>query len=117
PSIWAKRVKSRPTPTFLQGCHFVPHCLTRMLPAVTNWPAVAFSPRRCERESRPLRVEPCPFLCAMTCLLSCYNFFNFHSGVFLAVTNGASVVFALFVFEGNDFRTLRRLKYFCFDRA
>src|SRR5689334_8256929 len=36
-----------------------------MLPAVTASPAYALIPSRCEVESRPLRTEPCPFLCAI----------------------------------------------------
>src|SRR6218665_535930 len=37
-----------------------------MLPALTVSPAYTFTPRYCGLESRPLREEPCPFLCAMT---------------------------------------------------
>src|SRR5437899_551659 len=37
-----------------------------MLPAVTFSPAKRFTPRIFGLESRPLRVEPWPFLCAMT---------------------------------------------------
>src|SRR5258706_6278277 len=36
-----------------------------MLPAFTCSPPNTLTPRRCEFESRPLRVEPPPFLCAM----------------------------------------------------
>src|SRR3954454_15419980 len=34
-------------------------------PALTVWPPKRFTPRRCALESRPLRVELAPFLCAM----------------------------------------------------
>src|SRR4051794_3967964 len=35
-------------------------------PPVTVWPAKTFTPRRLELESRPLREEPRPFLCAIS---------------------------------------------------
>src|SRR3954452_11455424 len=37
-------------------------------PPVTVWPANTFTPRRLAFESRPLRLEPSPFLCAMSAL-------------------------------------------------
>src|SRR5215467_4286409 len=69
PGILAKRVSSLPRPTFSPGKNFVPRCRTRIDPPVTSCPANAFTPSRCEFESRPLREEPCPFLCAMSALL------------------------------------------------
>src|SRR5262249_3307107 len=60
---------SLPRPTFSPGKNLVPRCRTRIDPPVTNCPANAFTPSRCELESRPLREEPCPFLCAMSALL------------------------------------------------
>ena len=41
-------------------------------PPVTVWPANTFTPRRLELESRPLREEPRPFLCAMRSLSPFY---------------------------------------------
>src|SRR6185436_5304823 len=35
-------------------------------PALTTWPPKRFTPRYCAFESRPLRVEDAPFLCAMS---------------------------------------------------
>src|SRR5262249_40667824 len=35
-------------------------------PPVTVWPAKTFTPRRLAFESRPLREEPSPFLCAIS---------------------------------------------------
>src|SRR6478609_3891603 len=35
-------------------------------PPVTAWPAKTFTPRRLALESRPLREEPRPFLCAIS---------------------------------------------------
>src|SRR4051794_23676982 len=34
-------------------------------PAFTTWPPKRFTPRRCAFESRPLREDEAPFLCAM----------------------------------------------------
>src|SRR5438067_8856128 len=34
-------------------------------PPLTAWPANVFTPSRCAFESRPLRLEPSPFLCAI----------------------------------------------------
>src|SRR3954469_15702272 len=36
-----------------------------IVPPVTNWPAKRLTPSIFGCESRPLREEPCPFLCAM----------------------------------------------------
>src|ERR1051325_2025253 len=65
PSIKANRVSSLPRPTFLPGFHFVPRWRARMLPPRTRSPPNFFNPSRCEFESRPLRDEPTPFLCAI----------------------------------------------------
>src|SRR5690348_15432152 len=43
----------------------VPRWRTRTAPASTTLPAYSFTPSRCPAESRPLRVEPAPFLCAI----------------------------------------------------
>src|SRR3954469_11581143 len=43
----------------------VPRWRTMISPPVTVWPANTFTPRRCACESRPLRLEPRPFLCAI----------------------------------------------------
>src|ERR1044072_949356 len=65
PSMSANSVSSLPRPTFLPGFHFVPRCRARMLPPSTASPPNFFRPNRCECESRPLRDEPTPFLCAI----------------------------------------------------
>src|SRR3954451_4539170 len=43
----------------------VPRWRTMISPPVTVWPAKTFTPRRFAFESRPLRLEPRPFLCAL----------------------------------------------------
>src|SRR3954468_24476093 len=44
----------------------LPRWRTMLSPPVTVWPANTFTPRRLAFESRPLREEPRPFLCAMS---------------------------------------------------
>src|SRR3954469_17365318 len=53
-------------PTPLPGLNFVPRWRTMISPPVTVWPAKTFTPRRLALESRPLREEPRPFLCAIS---------------------------------------------------
>src|SRR5579863_9667734 len=48
----------------------LPRWRTMISPPLTRWPAKTFTPSRCALESRPLRLEPSPFLCAIACLLS-----------------------------------------------
>src|SRR5256886_5574146 len=65
PSTTVNSVSSDARRTFSPGWNFVPRCLTRMLPAVTNSPAKRFTPKYLGPESRPLREEPTPFLWAI----------------------------------------------------
>src|SRR5215212_12050576 len=66
PSTSAKSVSSLPRPTFLPGFHFVPRWRARMFPPSTRSPPNFFNPSRCAFESRPLRDDPTPFLCAIS---------------------------------------------------
>src|SRR2546425_5894494 len=66
PSTSANNVSSLPRPTFLPGFHFVPRCRARIFPPNTRSPPNFFRPNRCELESRPLRDDPTPFLCAIS---------------------------------------------------
>src|SRR5436190_4303200 len=43
----------------------VPRWRTMISPPLTAWPAKTLTPRRLALESRPLRLEPSPFLCAI----------------------------------------------------
>src|SRR4051794_37692086 len=52
-----------PTPS--PGWKRVPRWRTMISPPVTVSPAKTFTPRRLALESRPLRLEPRPFLCAI----------------------------------------------------
>src|SRR3954469_9714923 len=66
PGPLAKIVSSLPMPTPSPGRNFVPRWGTMISPPLTVWPANTFTPRRLAFESRPLREEPRPFLCAMS---------------------------------------------------
>src|SRR3954471_18940577 len=52
-------------PTPAPGLKRVPRWRTMISPPVTAWAANTFTPRRWAFESRPLREEPRPFLCAI----------------------------------------------------
>src|SRR4051812_24973859 len=52
-------------PTPAPGLKRVPRWRTMISPPVTVWPANTFTPRRLAFESRPLREDPSPFLCAI----------------------------------------------------
>src|SRR6185369_7965887 len=84
-------------PTFGPGWTWVPHCRMRMLPARTVCPAYTLTPRRCPWLSRPLRVLPCPFLCAMERLLR--DLGDAHRGDRLPVPAPAAVVLAALLLE------------------
>src|SRR4051794_5470678 len=62
----AKIVSSLPMPTPSPGRKRVPRWRTMISPPLTVWPANTFTPRRLAFESRPLRLEPSPFLCAIS---------------------------------------------------
>src|SRR6202795_2841459 len=94
PGTFANSVSSLPRPTLSPGKNFVPRWRTRMEPPVTSSPPNRLTPRRCEFESRPLREEPCPFLCAMACLPGDRG--DLHLGEGLTVTASPSPAFLLF---------------------
>src|SRR5256885_7116402 len=56
-------------PTPAPGLKRVPRWRTMISPPVTTCPANVLTPSRCALESRPLRLEPSPFLCAIAALL------------------------------------------------
>src|SRR5688572_30901880 len=65
PADRANSVSSPPRPTPRPGWKWVPRCRTMISPALTTWPPKRLTPRRCAFESRPLRDDEAPFLCAM----------------------------------------------------
>src|SRR5260370_16009275 len=66
PETFANSVWSVPTPTFAPARTGVPRWRIRIFPARTDWPPNGFTPSRLEWESRPFRVLPPAFLCAMS---------------------------------------------------
>src|SRR3954462_7625476 len=66
PGTSANSVSSLPRPTPSPGWKWVPRWRTMISPALTTWPPKRLTPRYCAFESRPLRVEDAPFLCAMS---------------------------------------------------
>src|SRR3954447_6484489 len=65
PADLAKIVSSLPMPAPSPGRNFVPRWRTMISPPDTVCPANTFTPSRLAFESRPLRLEPRPFLCAI----------------------------------------------------
>src|SRR5258708_13078296 len=57
-----------PRPTFSTGWKWVPRWRTMISPALTTWPPYRLTPSRCAFESRPLRLDDAPFLCAISSL-------------------------------------------------
>src|SRR5215471_13551394 len=85
PVIFAKMVSSLPSPAFRPGLNRRPRWRTMIVPPLTRLPSCAFTPRRCELESRPFRELPCPFLCAIH---SHDDVLDAHAGVRRAMSPG-----------------------------
>src|SRR3978361_1276985 len=66
PGSSAKSVSSPPRPTPRPGWKWVPRWRAMISPASTTWPPKRLTPRRCAFESRPLREDEAPFLCAIS---------------------------------------------------
>src|SRR3954468_11414170 len=66
PGSSANSVSSLPRPTPRPGWKWGPRWRTMISPALTTWPPKRFTPRRWALESRPLRDDDAPFLCAMS---------------------------------------------------
>ena len=65
PAFRAKRVWSRPTPTFLPAMIFVPRCRTIIEPTFADCPSASLVPKYFGFESRRFFAEPPAFLCAI----------------------------------------------------
>src|SRR5690625_3848067 len=90
-------------PTFSPAWKRVPRCRTRILPAVTASPPKRFTPRRFDWESRPLRVLPPAFLCAITCYpLTSGNAGYFNLGELLAMPQHTLIVVAALELDASD---------------
>src|SRR5690606_23157092 len=72
-------------------------------PATSNSPPKRLAPRRLDSESRPLRVLPPAFLCAITCYLSAgADAGDLDFGELLAMPKRALVVLAALEFHARD---------------
>src|SRR5712675_1084684 len=91
PSTTVNSVSSDARRTFLPGWSLVPRCRTRMVPAVTLSPPNFLTPRYCGLESRPLREEPTPFLCAMARPLPDLHVSNLDFSELLAVSRVVAI--------------------------
>src|ERR1700722_9303958 len=69
PRTSANSVSAPPRPTPTPGWKWVPCWRTMISPAFTCWPPKRLTPRRWALESRPLRLDDAPFLCAISVLL------------------------------------------------
>src|SRR5512137_1363122 len=98
----ANNVSSLPTMTLLPGLIWVPCWRTRMFPARTNSPPYFFTPRRCPWLSRPLRLEPPPFLCAIVYLLLLGDRIDANFSILLAVTRLGADALLGFISEHDD---------------
>src|SRR5688572_31495129 len=111
PSTFANSVSSLPRPTFRPGRKRRPRCRTRIDPPVTTLPSNRLTPSRCELLSRPLRDEPCPFLCAMTFFQAATELDDdvgdANAGVGGAVPFRPAHVLAALLLEHADLRTAR----------
>src|SRR6478735_9349584 len=72
-------------------------------PPVTVWPAKTFTPRRFALESRPLRLEPRPFLCAISS--APLDGRDLDAGELLAVARAALVAALGLELEDAELRT------------
>src|SRR3954471_10981685 len=84
------------------GLNRVPRWRTMISPPVTCWPANTFTPRRLAFESRPLRDEPRPFLCAIS--RSAPDLFHPDARELLTVALAALVAALRLVLEDADLR-------------
>src|SRR3954447_9934666 len=93
-----------PTPS--PGLKRVPRWRTMISPPVTTSPAKTFTPRRLALESRPLRLEPRPFLCAIAAVLLASGADLVHPDAreLLAVALAAPVAALRLVLEDADLR-------------
>src|SRR3954462_3022796 len=78
-----------PTPS--PGRKRGPRWRTMISPPVTAWPAKTLTPRRLALESRPLREEPRPFLCAISRVSLALDRSDADPREFLAVARAALV--------------------------
>src|SRR5690606_18751184 len=105
PGTSANSVSSPPRPTPSPGWKWVPRCRTMISPALTSWPPNRFTPRRWALESRPLRVEDAPFLCAISAT-SALDAGDLDPGVPLPMALALAVPGLVLELQDADLRTL-----------
>src|SRR3954452_15254139 len=117
PGRVAKIVWSRPRPVPSPGQKRVPRWRTMISPPLTFWPAKTLTPSILGLDSRPLRLEPSPFLLAIVRILFCSRLFGgsffgflrrFFSGFFLSRFRFRGRFFSR-LFLGGGFLCLCRL--------
>src|SRR6476620_9290848 len=106
PGTSANSVSSPPRPTFTPGWNLVPRWRIRISPALTSWPPKRLTPSRWALESRPLRVDDAPFLCAMSA--SALDPGDHDACVPLAVSLARPVSCLVLVLQNADLRALGR---------
>src|SRR5512146_2386226 len=119
PATSANSVSSSPRPTPRPGWKWVPRWRTMISPAFTRWPPKRLTPSRCAFESRPLRLEDAPFLCAMSCqslrLLGLPDPGDPDLGVLLPVSLATLVTRLVPVVDHVDLRPLGRADHLAGD--
>src|SRR5690242_7709861 len=106
PAASANRVSSPPRPTLEPGWKWVPRWRTMISPALTSWPPNRFTPSRWALESRPLREELAPFLCAMSSALPGLDAGHAQLRQALTVALTFAVAGLVLVLEDADLGTL-----------
>src|ERR1041385_993454 len=89
-------------PALTPALNLLPRWRTMMLPAITGSPPNFFSPSRFDSESRPLRVEPPAFLCAMVLLPLLRDPGDLHFREVLPVTLLLVIVLAAAMLDDAD---------------
>src|SRR5437763_46183 len=106
PGASANSVSSPPRPTLSPGWKWVPRWRTRISPAFTTWPPKRLTPSRCALESRPLREDDAPFLCAIGALLSGLDAGHAKRGELLTVPLALVVTGLVLELVDDDLGTL-----------
>src|ERR1035438_1313081 len=127
PAMSAKRVSSPPRPTPGPGWKWVPRCRMMTSPALTFCSPNRLTPRRWALESRPLRLDDAPFLCATSAPLPprcgllpprgvcCTDTGDLQLGVPLAVPQPTPVAGLVAVMDHADLGAGHRTQDLCRD--
>src|SRR3954447_20582786 len=108
PPTSANSGSSPPRPTPVPGGKWAPRWRTMSSPALTSWPPNRLTPRRCAAESRPLRDDEAPFLCAMAQSLLRLDAGDADLGQLAAVPDPLAIAGLVLVLEDVDLGALGR---------